>query len=110
MYSSIIFNNQSSFGQILSGWSSLRSSELSGDDTGAYVGVRIFSFSVGFLSYLTIYIIVAVPSVSVYLEKVISYIRIEFHLLSFRKTYSSEVGYFKQSLYSFQNIHKSNNR
>ena len=41
-----------------------------------------FSFLVGYLSYLTIHVIVAIPTASVYLENMISYIGIKVHLLS----------------------------
>ena len=60
------FGNPSNLDLIYLGWSSSRSPELSGDDTGTHIGVRI---SVGILSYQTITVIIVVPIVSVYYEK-----------------------------------------
>ena len=50
-----------------------------------------FSFSVRFLSYLTIHVIVAILAVSIYLEKVISYIALGIHLFSLENIFPKQV-------------------
>ena len=46
-----------------------------------------FKFSVGFINYLAIHVIVAVPAALVYLENLISYIGIKARLLSSENVY-----------------------